>query len=76
MREERVAPMRLQRPRRSARKQPKSLVECIVEAIDEAVPGRGAEIYRRGFQHFYGDVEARRRTAAERELPEGDTDES
>jgi hypothetical protein len=53
---------------RNNRKHPKSLVEFVMEAIEEAAPGRGAEIYWLGFRRFYQYVEAQQRAAAEREL--------
>jgi hypothetical protein len=47
---------------------PKSLVEFIMEAIDEVAPGRGAEIYWLAFRRFNEYVEQRQRPEAETEL--------
>jgi hypothetical protein len=47
---------------------PKSLVESIMEAIDEAVPGRGAEIYWLAFHRYEECVAREKLLAAEKQL--------
>jgi hypothetical protein len=50
------------------RQHPKSLVNFIMEAIDEVAPGRGVETYRLAFRRFNELVEHERRSAAGKEL--------
>ena len=47
---------------------PKSLVEFIMEAINEVAPGRGREIYHLGFNRWCDYTAAQKREADEREL--------
>jgi hypothetical protein len=51
-----------------SRNHPKSLVHFIMAAIDEVVPGRGAEIYWQAFNRFNEYSALRRQAEAEREL--------
>ena len=45
--------------RRQSGTRPKSLVEFIIEAIDEVAPGRGREVYMTGFEHYSVDAAER-----------------
>jgi hypothetical protein len=50
------------------KRQNRSLVQFIMEAIDEVAPGRGAEIYWLAFRHFEDYVAANRRAETDKEL--------
>jgi hypothetical protein len=62
----------MHRAKRSDRTHPKSLVEFIIESIEEVAPGRGREIYFQAFERFEAYSAARvireRRCALERQL--------
>jgi hypothetical protein len=47
---------------------PKSLVNFIIEAIDEVSPGRGVDTYWLAFRRFTEYVEQKHRAEAEKEL--------